>query len=139
VVSETSRLAECLWLIQYVPPVLSLTMSRTERESNHLVHLVPIRISGAMPPGACRNGVHWYSNLSTVVGLTSGHDLKLHCYMFLRNPFQFMMHYASEHSSLCSLTWRRVCVCVYIYIHTYIHTHTVIPRLTSDAANEFFS
>ena len=69
--------------IRYVPSALSLTMKRTERESNHFnVLLVPIRISGAIPPSARRNGVHRDFNLSTVVGLITGHDLKLHCCPF---------------------------------------------------------
>ena len=106
-------------------------MRRTERESNHLVHLVQIRISGAMPPCACRNGVHGDFNLSTVVDLIAGHDLKLHCYIFLPNPSQFMIHYTSEHSSLCSLTWRhraRACVSVYVYIYIYIYIYHIIYK-----------
>ena len=43
------------------------------------VHLVPIRMSGVIPPSACRKGVHRDFNLSTVVGLITVHDLKLHC------------------------------------------------------------
>jgi len=27
---------------------------------------------------------------------------------------------------------------IYLFIYIYIYMHTVIPRLTSDAANEFF-
>jgi hypothetical protein len=44
---------------------------------------VPIRISGAIPPSACRNGVHRDFNLSTVVGPITGYDLKLHLYPIL--------------------------------------------------------
>jgi len=34
--------------------------------------------------------------------------------------------------------WNAYAYIIYIYIYIYIYIHTVIPRLTSDPANEFF-
>ena len=31
-----------------------------------------------------------------------------------------------------------VCVRVYVYVNVCVYTYTVIPRLTSDTANDFF-
>ena len=73
----------------------------------------------------------------------TGHQYDINCYTIYISeyqtlPLQMLLMYILD-LNVC------VWVCVYIhsikqcvYIYIYIYTYTMIPRLTSDRANEFF-